>query len=68
MRGENAAILARARLLLRFQHDGAGAVAEQHAGGAVVPVEDARERLRADHQRALEGAGLAAGRRRSPAA
>ena len=46
-----------ARLLLRFEHDGAGAVAEQHAGAAVVPVENSRERLGADHQRALERAG-----------
>ena len=46
-----------ARLLLRFQHDGAGAVAEQHAGAAVVPVENPRKGLGADHQRALEGAG-----------
>ena len=45
-----------ARLLLRLQHHGAGAVAEQHAGGAVVPVEDARKGLGADHQRALVGA------------
>ena len=43
----------RTRLLLRLEHDGAGPVAEQHAGGAVVPVEDARKRLGADHQRAL---------------
>ena len=56
MRGEDAARLARLRLLLRVEHDGAGAIAEQHAGGAVVPVEDARKRLRADHQRALEAA------------
>ena len=47
----------RAGLRLRFEHDGAGAVAEQHAGGAVGPVEDAREGLRPDHQRPLEGAG-----------
>ena len=38
------------------QHDRAGAVAEQHAGAAVVPVEDARKGLRADHER---GARLA---------
>ena len=36
----------------------AGAVSEQHAGAAVGPVEDAREGLRADHQRALVGAAL----------
>ena len=40
------------------EHDGAGAVAEQHAGAAVGPVEDARKRLRADHQRARERAGF----------
>ena len=49
--------LALARLLLRLQDDSAGAVAEQHAGAAVVPVEDPREGLGADHQRALEVAG-----------
>ena len=43
----------RAGLLLRLEHDRAGAVAEQHAGAAIGPVEDAREGLRADHQRAL---------------
>jgi hypothetical protein len=57
-RDQDAAVLARAGKLLRLQDDGAGAVAEQHAGAAVLPVEDARERLGADHQRALEGAGL----------
>ena len=57
MRGQHAAVGRLARLLLRLQHDGAGAVAEQHAGAAVVPVENARECLGADHQRALEGAG-----------
>ena len=47
------------------EHDGAGAVAEQHAGGAVGPVENARKGLRADHQRAGERARLeqAIGRR-----
>ena len=57
MRGEDAAIGRRAGLVLRLEHDRAGAVAEQHAGAAIVPVENARERLRADHQRALVGAG-----------
>ena len=41
----------------RLQHDRAGAVAEQHAGRAVAPVEQARERLGADHQRALVRTG-----------
>ena len=53
MRGQDAAVGHGARLLLRLDHDGAGAVAEQHAGGAVGPVEDAREGLGADQQRAL---------------
>ena len=35
------------------EHQRAGAVAEQDAGGAVLPVEDAAEGLGADHQRAL---------------
>ncbi len=41
-----------AGLVAGLEHDGAGAVAEQHAGRAVVEVEDAREDLGADHQRA----------------
>ena len=41
-----------ARRIGRFQHDRAGAVAEQHAGGAIVPVENPGKRLGADHQRA----------------
>ena len=44
--------------LARTQHHGAGAVAEQHAGAAVVPVEDAREGLRADHQRGRSDTAL----------
>ena len=39
----------------RLEHDRAGAVAEQHAGGAVLEVEDAREHLGADDER-LRGA------------
>ena len=46
------------RLLGGRQHDGAGAVAEQHAGGAVVEVEDAGEDFGADHQHVLRMAGL----------
>jgi len=53
MRRQDAAIGRGAGLLLRLEHDGAGAIAEQHAGRAVVPVEDAREGLGADHQRPL---------------
>ena len=41
MRAQDAAVLARSGLTLRFQHDRAGTVAEQYAGGAVVPIEDA---------------------------
>ena len=46
-----------ARRLAGRQHHGAGAVAEQHAGGAISEVEDAREHLGADHQRVAGGAG-----------
>ena len=56
--GQDAAVVAAAELRLRLQHDRAGAVAEQHAGAAVLPVEDAREGLGADHDGALELAGL----------
>jgi hypothetical protein len=40
------------------EHDRAAAVAEQHAGAPVLPIEDAREGLGADHDGALELAGL----------
>src|SRR3569623_574260 len=56
MRGEDAAIGAGAGLWLRRENYRSRPVAEQHAGAAVVPVEDAGERLSADHQRALIGA------------
>ena len=56
VRGQHAAVAARRRCP-RLQHHRAGAVAEQHAGRAVGPVEDAREGLRADDQRALGLAG-----------
>ena len=36
-----------------LEHDGAGAVAEEDRGGAVLPVDDARHRLGADEQHAL---------------
>ena len=42
---------ARPRLGHRPQHQRAGAVAEQDTGAAIVPVENARKRLGADHQR-----------------
>ena len=48
--GQHAAVGRRAFALLRLEHDGAGAVAKQHASAAVVPVEDAREGLGTDHQ------------------
>ena len=54
--GQYAAIGRGALALLTLEHDRARAIAEQHAGPAVVPVQDAREGLRADHQR---GAGQA---------
>src|ERR1700680_4790107 len=57
MRRQHAAVGWFAGLLLRVEHDGAGTIAEQHAGSPVVPVEDPRKRLGADHQPALERAG-----------
>src|SRR5437764_1322691 len=50
MRRQHAAAVA-AALRNRFQHDRTGAVAEQHAGATIGPVEDAREGLGANHQR-----------------
>jgi hypothetical protein len=46
-----------ARGVAGFQHHGAGAVAEQHAGGAVLEIEDAREHFGTDDQRLARGAG-----------
>jgi hypothetical protein len=40
-----------ARFVRRFQHHRAGAVAEQDAGTAILPVDDAGEGVRSDHQR-----------------
>src|SRR3569833_4554200 len=54
-RGEDAAIGAGAGLWLRRENYRSRPVADQHAGATVVPVEDAGERLSADHQRALVG-------------
>ena len=45
-----------ARCVGSFEHHRAGPVAEQHAGPAVAPVQEAREHFRAHHQRALVGA------------
>ncbi len=45
-------------LRLRLEYHSAGAIAEQHAGGAILPVEDARERFRTDDDGALELPGL----------
>ncbi len=42
-----------ARRVARFQHHRAGAVAKQHAGAAIVPVEDARIHFGGDHQHIL---------------
>ena len=58
MRRQNAAVLAAAGMSRGIEHDRAGTVAEQHAGRAVAPIDDARERLGSDHQRALEGSAL----------
>src|SRR5262249_59239520 len=44
-RGQDAAIVARAGLLLGFEYDRTGTVAEQDTRGAILPLEDTRERL-----------------------
>jgi len=49
--GENAGFIC------GFQHHGAGAIAEQHAGAAIRPVEDAGEHFGTDHQRTLVRTG-----------
>src|SRR5260221_867010 len=41
------------RLVAGHQHRGAGAVAEQHAGAAIIPVEDAGKDFRADNESTL---------------
>src|SRR5207247_3151432 len=38
------------RLFIGGEHHGASAIAEEHTGAAVVPIEDAREDFGADHQ------------------
>jgi hypothetical protein len=53
MSGQNAAIGGRALPFGCFEDDRTGAIAEENAGRAVVPVEDAGESLRPDHQHAL---------------
>src|SRR5882724_7024093 len=56
MRGQYTAVGGFAWLDLGFEHDGAGAVAEQDTGATVVPIENSGKRLGPDHQRALERA------------
>jgi len=48
--GQDAVIGAGAFALFRLKDHGAGAIAEQHAGRPVFPIQDAREGLRPDHQ------------------
>ena len=64
MGGEHAAVAPPAGLRLGAEHDRAGAVAEEDAGRAIGPVEDAREGLGADDQRLLRLAGRDHARRR----
>src|SRR5690606_7951762 len=54
---QDTAVADAALALLQLQHDRASAVAEQHTGGTVLPVEDAREGFGADDQRATMVAG-----------
>ncbi|KAG0772108.1 hypothetical protein G6F21_014573 [Rhizopus arrhizus] len=46
-----------AGLFVGLEHDGTGAITEQHAGGAVVPVDHAGQRFGTDHQHVLAVAG-----------
>src|SRR2546421_4978566 len=57
MSRQDAAVGWLTRLWLRVEHDRPSAIAEQHASASVVPVQNPREGLGTDHQRALEGAG-----------
>src|SRR6267142_3255637 len=57
MRRQYPAVGGLAGLQLGFKHDSASAIAKQHTGAAVAPVENSGECLGADHQRALERAG-----------
>src|SRR6516164_2362215 len=54
---EHASIIARSGLLLAIEDHRARAIAEQHAGAAVGPIENPRESLGSDHQSARERAG-----------
>ena len=45
------------RRVAGFEHDGAGAVAEQHTRAPVLEIEDAREHFGTDHQRLAGGTG-----------
>src|SRR5579885_1259751 len=57
MRREYAAVFSCPRLIHRLQNDRARAVAEQNASAAILPVENARESFRADHECRVERAG-----------
>ena len=56
MRRQDAAIASTSGLGDRIEHDSAGAVSKQDAGGTVAPIEQAGKRLRSYDQRALERA------------
>ncbi|MOA02083.1 hypothetical protein D3C78_1215190 [compost metagenome] len=53
LRGQNAAIGGGTLAFAGFKNQRAGAIAEENAGGAVLPVENAREGFGTDHQDAL---------------
>ena len=58
MCGQNPAVRTGAGLRHGVEHDRARPVAEQHAGGAIVPIKQPRKSLRPDDERPLEAAGL----------
>ena len=57
MSGQDAAVGWLTGLELRVEHDRPSAIAEQNASASIVPVENPREGLGTDYERALERAG-----------
>ena len=53
MRRQNAAIGNRPLAFLRFQHERASTITKENAGGAILPIENARKGFRTDDQRTL---------------
>src|SRR3546814_6651109 len=54
MRRQDTAVMPGVRLFHRAKDERARAIAEQHAGSTILPVEDTAEHLGADHDRSEE--------------